>query len=884
MSSSVQRWPAKAGFDLALILMGWLADVVDRIQIAGSLRRDKPDLGDLELVMMPKFQSQKGLFGDTGESINLLNQRCDEMLRMGLVTKRLNKNGHPIAWGDREKAMVFQGMPVDFFIVLPDRQWGPTMLIRTGPGNANGVLVTRNGVQNRDGNLGIMPAGMVMDNATLWREGKNLNTPEEVDVFREMGLPYIPPHLRSVELYHFWAGIRAQHDYAYAGKYFKQYGYVEAKWSMPLTWGQKCLEFSGANQEPPYNEINVAPGLKLRVEDFVGTRVAVLGSSGVGKALALDTPLPTTSGWTTMGEVQVGDSLLDENGNPTRVISATEIQNHRKCFIVRFSDNSSIITDAEHLWLSHTWQSRRADSNRKRKGTRGLHQDRPQNVRKYYPTLVTTEEMGVTLYYGRSKRRNHAIPCSLALNLPDVKLPIEPYTFGIWLGDGSSQAANVTTADNEILEQIRSDGYFVADAYKGTKKGKAGRYRIGKGQSGVPLNTILRANGLLMNKHVPEIYLRASYDQRLALLQGLMDSDGTIASYANTCIFSSINKQLSDAVAELVVSLGWIANRYDRPAKLYDTTHGTSYIVCFRPLRQVFRLSRKAQRFNPNASQVERYRYRYVVSVEPVQSVPVRCIQVESPSHLYLAGLAMIPTHNSNTIAVLAEGLAGKLPLTIVDLESEYHSLRDEYPFVVAGRGAHVDREVGISGAAQLAREALNDDMSLILDLLEFNPMERNEFLRTYFEAMWEVALKARRPHTIILEEAHEFIPQNRGSDALEIATRIALRGRKRGLGMILASQRAAMVSKNVLTQANMLILHLVQFPNDIRTYQSILPLMPSESDAMIKSLGIGQAIIRRAGMDGRQRADVFQMRRRRTEDLGATPILEQLSEALEPA
>jgi replicative DNA helicase len=91
--------------------------------------------------------------------------------------------------------------------------------------------------------------------------------------------------------------------------------------------------------------------------------IAFLGKTGSGKALALDTPLPTPTGWTTMGEVAVGDTLFDENGKPCKVTFATEVQHGRECFAVRFADGSEIVADADHIWLSETNQSRIAESN-----------------------------------------------------------------------------------------------------------------------------------------------------------------------------------------------------------------------------------------------------------------------------------------------------------------------------------------------------------------------------------------------------------------------------------------------------------------------------------------------------------------------------------------
>lgn len=211
MQQKTRMHPGVA-LNAALELMAMLGDVVGRIEIGGSLRRCAETVGDIELVMMPRFMQQQGLFGAQGKPINLLDQRFHEMFVMGIVKKRYKDNGSLISWPDsdaRYRAMVYRGIPVDAFIVLPDRDWGPTMLIRTGPGAANGVLVTREGVTNREGNVGILPHHLTMNEGSLWDGATRLHTPEERDVFHALEMCYIEPHLRSVEAYQRAAARRA---------------------------------------------------------------------------------------------------------------------------------------------------------------------------------------------------------------------------------------------------------------------------------------------------------------------------------------------------------------------------------------------------------------------------------------------------------------------------------------------------------------------------------------------------------------------------------------------------------------------------------------------------------------------------------------------------
>jgi DNA polymerase/3'-5' exonuclease PolX len=194
------RLPLREAAKLALEVIALLGDVCERVAIGGSIRRGKPLVGDIEIVCSPV--SELALY-----------RRCDDLLRMEVFTKRLNIKGTPIAWGPRYRAGVYRGVPLDLFIVLPDRQWGPTMVLRTGPNFANQALVTQIGRRSSDGVAGVLLPGMKFDEGAVWLNGQKLDTPEEWDVFYALRLPFIAPHMRSEETYRIcrereqWHGI-----------------------------------------------------------------------------------------------------------------------------------------------------------------------------------------------------------------------------------------------------------------------------------------------------------------------------------------------------------------------------------------------------------------------------------------------------------------------------------------------------------------------------------------------------------------------------------------------------------------------------------------------------------------------------------------------------
>ena len=360
-----------------------------------------------------------------------------------------------------------------------------------------------------------------------------------------------------------------------------------------------------------------------------------------GKALALDTPIPTPRGWTTMVELRVGDEVFDETGAPCRVTFATEVQFGRPCNIVTFSDGSEIIADDDHRWL--TWD-RLARKNVKRSKGKG---------RNVSPAIRTTKEIAETIEYGKRGERNHSIPLCGAVQCEHAELPINPYVLGCWLGDGSSAIAEITCDDPQILDELRKEGQLVLPGRQDRRLPRLINYRLDevivKGQKHGPtsLKYRLRSCGLLKNKHIPPQYLRASINQRLALLQGLMDTDGYVGKNSQ-CEFTSINRRLADETFELVLSLGIRAVFSEGRATIDGRDCGPKYRINFMADVPVFRLKRKLDRQAARGKTDRNISHRFIVKVTPIDSVPVRCIQVDSPSHLYLAGRTFIPTHNTD--------------------------------------------------------------------------------------------------------------------------------------------------------------------------------------------------------------------------------------------
>ena len=307
-----------------------------------------------------------------------------------------------------------------------------------------------------------------------------------------------------------------------------------------------------------------------------------------------------------MGELQVGDHVYDENGKQCSVVAKSDVQLDRKVYKVIFDKAEPIIADAEHIWTLSQYQNRLCNKD------------------------MTTQEIFDTL----GKRTKHAISVTKPLHNNDKQLPVPPYTLGVWLGDGSKNCGDCAAQDAEIYTEVEKDGYHTYE--------KGHKVHVIKG-----LYHDLNNAGLLNNKHIPHEYLTASYEQRLALLQGLMDTDGNASSDRGYCSICMVNKELMQSITELVCTFGIKASLTESVATCSQTgAKCAKYTLKWSTEVPMFRLSYKLAKQKVRNFRGTQYLH-YIVDVMLVESVPVQCIKVDSPSSLFLAGKSLIPTHNS---------------------------------------------------------------------------------------------------------------------------------------------------------------------------------------------------------------------------------------------
>jgi len=368
------------------------------------------------------------------------------------------------------------------------------------------------------------------------------------------------------------------------------------------------------------------------------------------KALSLDTRIPTPSGWTTMGEISVGDEIFSVDGSVTRVTGVSEISYHRKLYEVEFEDGEKIKACEDHLWEVETRDSRRR--------VRGKKDPSVDFESGYFKDgfVLTTKDMLHDVYRDRADEKGreykYRVPVAKPLELPEKDLPVDPYLLGCWLGGGDSSCARISSSvdDIDMYKFLENDGRYSV-SYSRDKRNKSIHINISTKET--CFKSELRDLGLLNNKHIPKDYLRASREQRLALLQGLMDTDGTV-SLNGKCVFTQKSASVSHGVSELLSSLGIKHSIKMKEGKIGDVSYGNFFYILFFTDKTLpcFRLERKFNRLKDRLS--SRMKNKSIVSIKEIPVEPMRCISVDHESKLYLSGDRMTATHNTTYASVLA--------------------------------------------------------------------------------------------------------------------------------------------------------------------------------------------------------------------------------------
>lgn len=360
-------------------------------------------------------------------------------------------------------------------------------------------------------------------------------------------------------------------------------------------------------------------------------------SKGSGKGVTLITPIITPQGWRKFGDLRPGDYVFHPSGKPTMVTKTHPIDQW-DTWEVELSDGTVETFTGEHLFTVEEFVGKpkrvRRTLDVRTMAREGLVFDRPLTKG---ATKATKGGVG-----------KFALPETAPLEFSERDLPVDPWVLGYWLGDGST-GLGVATADIDdiphVRERCRAAGYELSDLRQKKSGGRARQFTI------LGLSADLREAGVLKEKRIPDEYLYASVEQRRALIQGLMDSDGYIDK-KGSAEYCQVRKQIADGMAFLLRSMGVKVNVRESEAKLYGRVTGPRYRLTFKPYRHqnLVTLPRRAERVQ------ERRRKpipRVIKDVRQVAPVDARCISVAAEDGLYLVGETMVVTHNSPFAAAL---------------------------------------------------------------------------------------------------------------------------------------------------------------------------------------------------------------------------------------
>jgi len=365
-----------------------------------------------------------------------------------------------------------------------------------------------------------------------------------------------------------------------------------------------------------------------------------------GEPVATREPLLTANrGWQTMESIRSGDRVYGVAGEPIEVLDVHPVHVGRRCYRVVFDDGSSVVTDAGHRWRTHSIV-----------GT--------QTSAACQARTLTTDEIARTLRLpnaGNGRNRDgkgcarHAVRLAAALVGPDIGLPVHPWMLGYWLGNGGRGSGQVAC-------DVRDTDWLMARIDLAGLRASTSRVANSANGAVITVHGLRRAIGdlgLHAAKHIPEIYSQAGPKQRLHLLQGILDADGS-PDHQGRATIDLNDERLALDVHSLAVGLGQKVRLRSGAASSVVPDgrryHYTRWRLAWTPSIEAFSMPRKLERLRLTDS--GRARLRYIVAVEPVPAEPVRCITVDSPDHLFLVGRSLVPTHNS--IRAAEAGLVAK--------------------------------------------------------------------------------------------------------------------------------------------------------------------------------------------------------------------------------
>jgi len=458
------------------------------------------------------------------------------------------------------------------------------------------------------------------------------------------------------------------------------------------------IDYSKYGHRPPLEH------QKTAIEKLVGSKRFILADDmGVGKGLVKNTLIYTPFGLKQIGDIVIGDKVIGSDGK-TYNVTGIYPQGIKEIYKITFNDGFSIKTDENHLWsVSSANYSKNRKNNRIKKtlvlstkqmydggeitiNGQGRNKEKNYKVETYYKTAVGNNKWQIPIVKSIQFENN------------DI-LPIEPYLLGLGLGDGSFKNKSIRfSVHHEDYDEL-----FGSFNIKENKRQRNVRSCIIN--VGMTLYDIGIEHTRSHNKFIPSIYKYSSVENRLSILQGLMDTDGCCllsknGEFAGT-EYVTVSKQLCNDVCEIVHSLGGIVRvRIKNPKYYYKGIKKegkTAYILNIKLPNGMnpFRLKRKAERYN------EPQKYptgRYIKNIEKIGFDETVCISVDSPDKLYVTEYGIV-THNTTSAVIAALETDIKKILIIcpaslkINWEREIRNYTDRNVYISEGKNFSTDHD-----------------------------------------------------------------------------------------------------------------------------------------------------------------------------------------------
>jgi hypothetical protein len=418
-----------------------------------------------------------------------------------------------------------------------------------------------------------------------------------------------------------------------------------------------------------------------------------LDANSLNKMCDIHHMVPLANGkFKELKDIVDGDILVGQNGQPTTVVKAHEIQLPKKAYSIEFSNGEVIRAGGEHLWTIRN----------------------QRGVRKTVDTDYIFD------YMSKYKQPVYIDRVNKPLAGIHKELPLDPYFLGLWLGDGGSWQNVFTTEDKEVLDYVNnwaiSHGGYIEQT-KHQNSGKALTYRI----KDTNLTDICIKLGIRKTryentgvKHIPEIYFEASYEQRLELLRGLMDTDGCHHS-GGFCIFTQKEGQLCDDVIRLAKSLGWDVTVHETNPCEFAKPNTKYFNIGISALDNPFKLSRKANKWKRQTRMTDKVKIKSITEIEPI---PMRCLTVDAEDGQFCIEYTYTVTHNTATgISAILGQSAQRLEL-VARMFAET-GLSELFRFMVSLNQKFIDQQTVIrltNKELKISPEDLDGSFDLIVN------------------------------------------------------------------------------------------------------------------------------------------------------------------------